>query len=305
MGTDQNDDTDQATAVVTATRLQSTIRDARAFIARRHFWMMLSGAIALAALSGPFHTMQLLSLPGRVLYWAVSISVPTLLLTFLSIYARHLNAAGRVHWSLAAFGAALCAVPLVYAQSWLMNRFLHPDGGGAAPLSLLVNVAVPTILVTMIVNSMMMRRYREAAQQLPVSLHMPSDGTPPAANDPPEPDTEAAPPPTPLLFEKLPPELGRDLICLRAQDHYIEVMTTRGRATVLMRLSDAERDLAGLAGLRVHRSWWVNLDHVADFVRTEGGGMDLTLSNGQVIPVARGQRAALRSAIHKRRVAAE
>lgn len=305
MGTEQTDEAHEPTAVVNESRLRSTLRDARAFFGRRHFWMLLGGGIAIAALSGPFHTMQMLSLPARVLYWSVAIGVPTLLLTVLSIYARHLNAAGRVHWSLAALGAALCAVPPVYVQSWAMNRLVDPDASGTDPLLLLVYVTVPVVLVNLMVNSVMMLRHREAAQHLPVPIHLPPGGPPPSANDPPEPGAEAAPRPVPLLFEKLPPELGHDLICLRAQDHYIEAMTTQGSATVLMRLSDAERDLAGLAGLRVHRSWWVNLDHVADFVRTEGGGMDLTLSNGLVIPVARGQRAALRSAIHKRRVAAE
>lgn len=110
----------------------------------------------------------------------------------------------------------------------------------------------------------------------------------------------AAPAAEPLIYDKLPPELGRDIVCLRAQDHYVEVTTTRGTALVLMRLGDAERDLSCIDGMRVHRSWWVALDQVESLARTESGSWELTASCGQKIPVSRGQREALREALEVR-----
>ena len=66
-----------------------------------------------------------------------------------------------------------------------------------------------------------------------------------------------------------------------------------------MRLSDAEALLGPGTGMRVHRSWWVALDHVTGTERTAGGGMDLITSNGLRIPVARGQRAELRAVLER------
>lgn len=278
------------------------LRDSRAIIALPQFWALMGAGIAISALAAPFQSHQLSGLPGRVLYWGAVIGLTSLLLTYFSMLAREVTLAARVHWAFGSLGATLVAVPPVYALIWTLHAWLDPVDYAINPSVLLLNVAVPMGLINLIVNGMLVRRDREAdrrqASAVPVEpVDIP---LPPILS--PAPETDPAPP---LLFEKLPPELGRDLICLRAQDHYVEAMTALGSAAVLMRLSDAERDLAGLAGLRVHRSWWVNLDHVTGFVRSEGGGMDLTLSNGMVIPVARGQRAALRSAIHKRRAAAE
>ena len=302
MRTDQANEADDPATGASGSRWRSALRDSRAIIARPQFWALVGSAIAISALAGPFHTMQLLGLPGRILYWSAVIGLASLLLTYLSMLAREVTLAARVHWALGSLAATLVAVPPVYALVWTLHAWLEPPGQTVNPWELLFHVAAPMLLVNLIVNSMLVLRAREAAQHQAVAARDESAGVAP----PPvlSPDPKTAPPP-PLLFEKLPQSLGRDLICLRAQDHYVEVMTPQGSATVLMRLSDAERDLVGLDGLRVHRSWWVNLDHVSDFVRTEGGGMDLTLSNGLVIPVARGQRAALRTAIDQRRAAAE
>ena len=75
---------------------------------------------------------------------------------------------------------------------------------------------------------------------------------------------------------------------------------TQGSALVLMRLSDAERDLSALArarGVRTHRSWWVNLDHVTAAEKAPGGGATLMTRGGVSVPVSRGQRAAVMEAL--------
>ena len=260
-------------------------------------------AIVLAVMAGPFDTLAVMNLPARTAYWSVGIVAPGLLMTLLSVGARHLNA-GRVHWTLAAVAAALVAVPPVYALYFGFEYLVAQGGPMVDPLRLLAYVAVILVIVILAANARIFLR----SERRPAATETGSEGpqghlglsetrTPEAL----------APldPPAPLLFDKLPAELGRDLICLRAQDHYVEAMTLHGSATVLMRLSDAERDLTVFDGMRVHRSWWVNLDHVLGFARTEAGGMDLTTTNGLTIPVGRSQRAALRAALDQRRTAAE
>ena len=106
--------------------------------------------------------------------------------------------------------------------------------------------------------------------------------------------TLAVPPPNPLL-DRLPPELGSDIIALEMEDHYVRVHTAIGSALVLMRLRDAMVLVAETEGMQVHRSWWVARGAVEDVLR-DGRNIRLRLSRGLVAPVARANVASLREA---------
>ncbi|WP_286174223.1 LytTR family DNA-binding domain-containing protein [Rhodobacter sp. NTK016B] len=283
-------------------------------MARRRFWGIVCAAILVTAQAGPFHTMDELNFPGRLGYWGVVILTGALVITPLSFITRQLNRDGCMHWALAATIASAIAAPIMIG----LVLFLEIRVRGLIPGSvtlIAIYVAGPMTIVNLVVNGFVALGDRE---QKPVNADafrprfVDADTIDPQAPETEMAETEAAadlpdemPGPdalptavvTPLLFEKLPPELGIDLISLRAQNHYVEVTTTRGTAQILMRLSDAERDLAAYEGMRVHRSWWVNLAHVATHARTAAGGMELTLSDGQKVPVSRSQRAALRAAL--------
>ena len=69
------------------------------------------------------------------------------------------------------------------------------------------------------------------------------------------------------FLDRLPPELGRDLVYLRMADHYVEAFTTAGSTLVLMRFADAVAALEDAGGLRVHRSYWVAKKHVTGTAR--------------------------------------
>lgn len=75
----------------------------------------------------------------------------------------------------------------------------------------------------------------------------------------------------------------------------MEVVTTRGRASVLMRLVDAMREAGDVRGLQVHRSHWVALDQVTA-ARRVGDAAVLTLSTGAEVPVSRSRLPDLRAA---------
>jgi DNA-binding LytR/AlgR family response regulator len=74
-------------------------------------------------------------------------------------------------------------------------------------------------------------------------------------------------------------------VSIQADLHYLHVRTTRGRATILASMSAAETALGEL-GLRVHRSHWIALAHVARVARTARGTI-LILSDGARVPVSR------------------
>ncbi len=92
--------------------------------------------------------------------------------------------------------------------------------------------------------------------------------------------------PVTLFFKRLPHKIGRDLISLQAQDHYILVVTSAGSEMVLMRLSDAIKKLGPHKGIQIHRSWWVAEKHIVN-VATENGKKHIYLTNGQKTPISR------------------
>ena len=87
----------------------------------------------------------------------------------------------------------------------------------------------------------------------------------------------------------LPTELGNDVIAVKSELQYLRVWTTRGSALVLGSLQEVE-DAEGGAGMRVHRSWWVNARHVRT-VRRSGEAAICELSDGREVPVSRRRKA--------------
>jgi len=107
-------------------------------------------------------------------------------------------------------------------------------------------------------------------------------------------DSEDAPPPA--FLNRLPPRLrGASLFAVEAEDHYLRLHTSRGSDLIAMRLSDAIKELEGVEGAQVHRSWWVARDAVQHAVRRRGRAV-LTLKDGVQAPVSRTYAPALRRA---------
>jgi hypothetical protein len=94
--------------------------------------------------------------------------------------------------------------------------------------------------------------------------------------------------PANAFFERLPPAIGKDVIAVSSDLHYLRVVTREGQAMVLGALKEVE-DFFGDSGLRVHRSHWVNLEAVVRLVKP-GSGWQLEMSNGSKIPVSRRKR---------------
>lgn len=108
-----------------------------------------------------------------------------------------------------------------------------------------------------------------------------------------------ASPPAPVriaFLERLPPRLREsDILAVEAEDHYLRVHTALGSDLILLRLSDALGELAGLDGARTHRSWWVARAAVRDVAKGDGRAT-LMLEGGLKVPVSRAHAPALRAA---------
>jgi DNA-binding LytR/AlgR family response regulator len=96
------------------------------------------------------------------------------------------------------------------------------------------------------------------------------------------------------LLNKLPPEIGRDIIALETEDHYLRVHAVGGSALILMRMADAVVMLDPQLGAQVHRRWWVAEGAVAG-MRMDAQKLSLQLSDNSLVPVGRTFSAAVRA----------
>jgi hypothetical protein len=97
------------------------------------------------------------------------------------------------------------------------------------------------------------------------------------------------------LLDRLPFEKRGALVSLQAQDHYVQITTTKGQELVLIRIGDAIKEVGATYGLQTHRSYWVALDQITTSKRIGERGV-LTLSNGDEAPVSRKYIPALKAA---------
>ena len=87
------------------------------------------------------------------------------------------------------------------------------------------------------------------------------------------------------FLDKLPDNLGSQLVSLSMHDHYIEVTTKQDKAMVHMRFSEAMELLKNYPGFQIHRSHWVSTSAIKG-VHKEGRKNFVKLINGKTLPVS-------------------
>ncbi|MEP3889677.1 MAG: LytTR family DNA-binding domain-containing protein [Hellea sp.] len=103
-------------------------------------------------------------------------------------------------------------------------------------------------------------------------------------------------PSRPALIERLKPHLrNAEIYAITSEDHYVRVMTSKGDDLILMRLSDAIKEISPLKGLSPHRSWWVAETGVKQ-VKKSNSKISLLLNNDNIVPVSRNAAKSVREA---------
>lgn len=222
----------------------------------------------VATLAGPFNTLAM-PVAGRALYWLLAIGL-AISMTNLIIPMAYERLKIEPRFLRGALGALVFAV-IYAALLTFVGKAVFETGGGFPnyPLMLLY-VAPIALIVTGIVH--LFAKEQEAAAS---RAHA-------APQDPP-------------FFKRMKPTLGRSLIRLSMQDHYVEVVTDKGAQLILMRFADALDELDGVEGWRIHRSHWIAEDAIAD-VKRDGGKTRLVMTDGAELPVSRTYLPALREA---------
>ena len=244
-----------------------TLRDVRAHLGAPFVLAAMAGVALILGVSGPFGTLAALGPVARLAYWtAVVFGTYGIGTTVTMLVVARLDRDGAPLWWRLSRGTVLVGVPVLACLSGI-NLVALGSQGVLGPIS--AQSAIGAFLVSAVILLL-----RELSP------------------DPPE--TQDAPARPPIL-DRLPLEKRGALVALSVQDHYVEVITTRGRDLLLMRLRDAIAETRGQPGLQVHRSYWVALDHVAA-ARRQGDGAILTLRDGTEIPVSRRYVMAIREA---------
>ncbi len=221
----------------------------------------------VTSITGPFGSYAVLTLTERVLFWtpvmAVTLVIGTLAHAFVKAWLGIHN-----HMRCAAVSAGLNAVVI------------------SPPLYLLLLAMLPQAMVAMLSGPeivLLVGSTSLGVCALRVSRKVAVPMTP-------EPQLEAEPlPEEPRLMRRIEPDLRGDLWAMTVRDHYVDVQTSLGKASLLMRLSDAIAEVEGVPGAQVHRSHWVAWAGVSSVGR-QGGKMTIHLHNGQMIPVSRNHR---------------
>lgn len=173
-------------------------------------------------------------------------------------------------------GAALFT-PWAYAMDALFGLGgAGPDDGDETLLAEYANIAPILTVIWVALNAGRMLR-----------LHTPMPAAAPAT-----------PAPAPF-WRTLPQALGRDLVALSAELHYLRIRASAGNDLVLYAFGTALNDMREADGLQVHRSHWVMLPHVRRVERV-GQRAVCHLSDGSTVPVSRAYRSALEQALAAR-----
>lgn len=238
------------------------LRERRGVFVPLVVWAVLS---VVTALAGPFETYETLPPLSRLGYWALVVGVSVLVDAGFRLVMRGQGLlrrlAGRLGFAVV-LGLAIHGINLAVFPTWgVWDRVIW-----------LIGVVWAVAMAV------------EGLVALSRHAHLVPEAD--------EADMSEVPAPDAAFQQRLPYEKRGSLIRLEAQDHYLNAVTEAGAALILMRLSDAEAELAGYDGLRVHRSHWVARAQVRQVLRREGR-LFLVMVDGAEVPVSRSYKAAV------------
>ena len=243
-----------------------------------------------------------LTLLARVGFWVLHVALLLPLLMFLQVVVDDRLAAWDVPAVIQLAIAAICASVIFAPVSIVLDLLFEPAPDlGPDPTALMLlfdeilSLLGPSLCVWLLVNAARL-------QNLSVPLMGPIERSGEQSNllgkDDPSPEVVPDTSLESAFWSKVPPELGRDVISLSAEQHYLHVTTTKGRSLILFPIGRAAEALSRMNGLLIHRSHWVALAHVVA-VDTSRDATELVLSNAERLPVSRRKRNVVQEAVKR------
>lgn len=244
-------------------------------------------ATLIAAILGPLGSYENCTFDHRLLLWGLWIGLFAVIGTGVWSFVHNVLRLRDFHR-----GGLLTAVLVACGVGFPVNAMnvlaVLPDVGGPY-----LNADLPEIAAMVFVFSLaIVAHHHFWRAPSGVVVQGVAEGVVPVPPSVPYvPATEAATAalPLPRIVARLDEGLQGPLVALSVRDHYVDVQTTLGRGTVLMRLGDAMEEVEPIPGAQVHRSHWVAWDQVIG-VEREQGRLFLRMAVGPSVPVSRNNR---------------
>jgi hypothetical protein len=276
-----DDDTDEAImAAIKGSRQSVTLHD---FIYiwgtrdekprfKKHLAMFCAGL--LLSLIGPYDTSNIPEALARIGYWTSLLVLASLLSgPWMRVLEHAFEADGRLWKAMLIFCATL-SLP-VYSVVIAYDMFFGAGGefSLAHVIKFLSSVEygaigyviwyIQVVVITLMVVTALSFAFTALAKQ----------------------EEPARTRPGQRFLNRLPKEIGTNLICLNMEDHYVRAYTSRGNALVLMRFGDALAELEDYPGQQTHRSWWVAYSAISHTKRDKRRYL-AHLENNMDVPVS-------------------
>lgn len=246
------------------TDLRAEFRGPRSLVV----WAGLTFALAIG---GPLGTLHNCTFEHRFLFWSVVVIAMIILTAMVSALYGRLSGRPPRHRDL---------VLVAGAVALLLTAPIRAVAAGAGEISVqIVSSRATETLGFLFLTTLALALLRQ--------MNMPPVVPPEAAVDAPA----ELPVDQPRVIDRLEPALQGRLLSLTGRDHYVDVRTTAGTGSILMRFSDAMAEVAPVEGAQIHRSHWVAWSAI-EGVERDGAKISVVVA-GQRLPVSRSFRGAL------------
>jgi len=178
------------------------------------------------------------------------------------------------------FGAMLFSPFALLLDVWLHDEVIAKGQWPAALMEEFSHLASPVIICWVAVNAPWLLGFRLEKH---LNSYMPDEASWPAPSQDNDKKQHHKEPP---FFQLVPSDIRSDIVYLKAELHYLEVVTIKGKALILYNLKDAMHELSERSGFQTHRSYWVARQFV-QALKKDGRQGRLQLTNGELIPVSR------------------
>lgn len=238
----------------------------------------------------------------RFVQWLLQVSVPLAMLIAVHLLLSRSSAFDRLGpWlklALSGLVGGLFFSPIALALDFVFGVDAWPglDDPGrlwALMRSEVLGVVPPVVLVWIGINAPRVLQLDFSSARLQPASSRPQPSAAPGAS------LREAAQETPGFLGQVPATIGRDIVYLMAELHYLRVVTTGGKALVLYNLRDAIDELPADAGIQTHRSFWAAFAHIEKVV-TRDGRTVLMMRDGSAVPVSRRQASKVKGEVAAR-----
>jgi len=219
-------------------------------------------AIVLFAFLGPFNTYMSMPLFRRLMFWVVLVAGNGLFFHLIVIYT--LNNQRLANWpriQRLLLGCFISSFPGVLV-------FLAVDYGFRGRVYIFPHHLYLWLTVFVIGTGIAYINFMPPFAKLSKEAKNP------------EIDLEKIP-----FLKRISNKIGYGLISLSMQDHYVEVITSKGRELVHLTFAEAVHELKNYPGTQIHRSHWISNDAISSLSR-EGRTTFVETVDGRKLPVS-------------------